>query len=84
MGNPSQQGKKTQPNPLLYYSREIPSPPRKHSTQEGAQTLEDYRPREVCTFPNKRYDSSIGNLPLLILDRTCQQKCLLAQQGRPH
>jgi hypothetical protein len=29
LGNPSQQGKKTQPNPLLYYSREIPSPPRK-------------------------------------------------------
>jgi hypothetical protein len=28
MENPSQQGKKTQPNPLLYYSREIPSPPR--------------------------------------------------------
>jgi hypothetical protein len=28
LGNPSQQGKKTQPNPLLYYSREIPSPPR--------------------------------------------------------
>jgi hypothetical protein len=28
-GNPSQQGKKTQPNPFLYSSREIPSPPRK-------------------------------------------------------
>jgi hypothetical protein len=27
LGNPSQQGKKTQPNPLLYSSREIPSPP---------------------------------------------------------
>jgi hypothetical protein len=24
LGNPSQQGKKTQPNPLLYSSREIP------------------------------------------------------------
>jgi hypothetical protein len=34
--NPSQQGKKTQPNPLLYSSREIPSPPRKPSTQEGS------------------------------------------------
>jgi hypothetical protein len=41
MGNPSQQGKKTQPNPLLYSSRESPSPPIKLSTQEGAQTLED-------------------------------------------
>jgi hypothetical protein len=41
LGNPSQQGKKTQPNPLLYSSREIPSPPIKPSTQEGAQTLED-------------------------------------------
>jgi hypothetical protein len=39
--NPYQQGKKTQPNPLLYYSREIPSPPIKPITQEGAQTLED-------------------------------------------
>jgi hypothetical protein len=29
LGNPSQQGKKTQPNPLLYSSREIPSAPRK-------------------------------------------------------
>jgi hypothetical protein len=29
LGNPSQQGKKTQPNPLLYSSREKPSPPRK-------------------------------------------------------
>jgi hypothetical protein len=29
LANPSQQGKKTQPNPLLYSSREIPSPPRK-------------------------------------------------------
>jgi hypothetical protein len=28
LGNPSQQGKKTQPNPLLYSSREITSPPR--------------------------------------------------------
>jgi hypothetical protein len=35
LGNPSQQGKKTQPNPFLYSSRERPS------TQEGAQTLED-------------------------------------------
>jgi hypothetical protein len=35
LGNPSQQGKKTQPNPLLYSSRERP-PPRKLSTQEGA------------------------------------------------
>jgi hypothetical protein len=26
--NPSQEGKKTQPNPLLYSSRETPSPPR--------------------------------------------------------
>jgi hypothetical protein len=25
----------------------------------------------------------MGNLPLLILDLTCQQKRLLAQQGRP-
>jgi hypothetical protein len=41
LGNPSQQGKKTQPNPLLYSSREIPSPPIRPSTQEGAQTLED-------------------------------------------
>jgi hypothetical protein len=29
LGNPSQQGKKAQPNPLLYSSRERPSPPRK-------------------------------------------------------
>jgi hypothetical protein len=36
MGNPSQQGKKTHPNPLLYSSRERSSPPRKPSTQEGA------------------------------------------------
>jgi hypothetical protein len=28
MGNPSQQGKKNQLNPLLYSSRERPSPPR--------------------------------------------------------
>jgi hypothetical protein len=28
LGKPSQQGKKTQPNPFLYSSREIPSPPR--------------------------------------------------------
>jgi len=33
LGNPSQQGKKTQPNPLLYSLRERPSPPRKPSTQ---------------------------------------------------
>jgi hypothetical protein len=41
LGNPSQQGKKTHPNPLLYSSREIPSPLIRPSTQEGAQTLED-------------------------------------------
>jgi hypothetical protein len=41
LGNPSQEGKKTQPNPLLYSSREIPSPPIRLNTQEGAQTLED-------------------------------------------
>jgi hypothetical protein len=41
LGNPSQQGKKTQPNHFLYYSREIPSPPIRPSTQEGAQILED-------------------------------------------
>jgi hypothetical protein len=40
LGNPSQQGKKTHPNPLLYSSREIPSPPIIPSTQEGAQTIE--------------------------------------------
>jgi hypothetical protein len=28
LGNPSQKGKKNQPNPLLYSSRERPSPPR--------------------------------------------------------
>jgi hypothetical protein len=28
LGNPSQQGKKTHPNPFLYSSRERPSPPR--------------------------------------------------------
>jgi hypothetical protein len=28
LGNPSQQGKKSQPNIFLYSSREIPSPPR--------------------------------------------------------
>jgi hypothetical protein len=33
LGNPSQEGKKTQPNPLLYSSRERPSPPIKPSTQ---------------------------------------------------
>jgi hypothetical protein len=27
LGNPSQKGKKTQPNPFLYSSREIHSPP---------------------------------------------------------
>jgi hypothetical protein len=27
LGNPSQQGKKNHPNPFLYSSREIPSPP---------------------------------------------------------
>jgi hypothetical protein len=36
LGNPSQQGKKTQTNPLLYSSREITSPPRKIITKEGA------------------------------------------------
>jgi hypothetical protein len=41
LGNPSQQGKKTQTNPFLYSSRERPSPPIRPSTQEGAQTLED-------------------------------------------
>jgi hypothetical protein len=41
MGNPSQQGNKTQPNPLLYSSRERSSPPIRLSTQKGAQTLED-------------------------------------------
>jgi hypothetical protein len=41
MGNPSQQGKKTQPNPLLYSSIERPSPPTRPSTQDGVQTLED-------------------------------------------
>jgi hypothetical protein len=41
LGNPSQQGNKTQPNPLLYSSREIPSPPIRPSTQEGAQNLEE-------------------------------------------
>jgi hypothetical protein len=39
--NPSQQGKKTQPNALLYSSIERPSPPLRPSTQESAQTLED-------------------------------------------
>jgi hypothetical protein len=34
-------GRKPNQNPLLYSSREIPSPPMKPSTQEGAQTLED-------------------------------------------
>jgi hypothetical protein len=29
----------------------------------------------------QRYDSSMGNLPVLILDLTCQQKYLLAQHG---
>ena len=33
MGNPSQQGKKTQPNPLLYSSRERPPPPIRLSTR---------------------------------------------------
>jgi hypothetical protein len=28
LGNPSQQWNKTQPNPLIYSSRERPSPPR--------------------------------------------------------
>jgi hypothetical protein len=28
LGNPSQKGKKTHPNPLLYSSKEIPSPSR--------------------------------------------------------
>jgi hypothetical protein len=41
LGNPSQQGRKPNQNPLLYSSREIPSPPIKPITQEGAQTLED-------------------------------------------
>jgi hypothetical protein len=41
LGNPSQQGKKTHPNPFLYSSREISSTPIIPSTQEGAQTLED-------------------------------------------
>jgi len=36
LGNPSQQGKRTHPNPLLYSSRERPSPPIRPSTQEGA------------------------------------------------
>jgi hypothetical protein len=41
LGNPSQQGKKTQPNPLLYSSREIPSPPRKTLAHKRVlQTLE--------------------------------------------
>ena len=32
-------GRKSSQNPFLYYSREIPSPLIKPSTQEGAQTL---------------------------------------------
>jgi hypothetical protein len=39
LGNPSQQGKKDQPNPLLYSSIERTSPPIIPITQEGAQTL---------------------------------------------
>ena len=64
------------------------------STQEGAQTLELQRPREVCTFPKEMYllkfsnshegyDFTMGNLSLLILELRYQQKCLLAQHGRP-
>ena len=34
-------GRKPNQNPLLYSSRERPSPPMKPSTQEGARTLED-------------------------------------------
>jgi hypothetical protein len=95
LGNPSQQGKKTQPNPLLYSSRERLSPPRKPSTQEGVANPRRLAPKrgahfsqvdvlaEISEHTHKRYDSSMGNLPLLILDLTCQQKCLLAQQGRP-
>jgi hypothetical protein len=41
LGNPSQQGKKTQPNPLLHSSRERPSRPIRPSTQEGSQIPED-------------------------------------------
>jgi hypothetical protein len=33
-------GRKPIENPFLFSSREIPSPPIKPSTQEGAQTLE--------------------------------------------
>jgi hypothetical protein len=33
-------GRKPNQNHLLYYSREIPSPPIKPSTQEGSQPLE--------------------------------------------
>ena len=37
LGNPSQQGRKTQPNPLLYSSRERPFHHQEYpSTQEGA------------------------------------------------
>jgi hypothetical protein len=34
-------GRKPRQNPLLYSSRERPSPPIRPSTEEGSQTLED-------------------------------------------
>jgi hypothetical protein len=51
LGNPSQQGKK--PSQILRYilqEKDLHHQERP-STQEGAQTLEDWRPREVRTSP---------------------------------
>jgi hypothetical protein len=45
LGNPSQQGKKTQQNPLLYFSREDLYHQEYPSTQEGAQNPRTLAPK---------------------------------------
>jgi hypothetical protein len=54
LGNPSQQGKKSQPNPLLYSSIEIPSPPRNTYHTRGCSKPRILAPkRGVHLFPSR-------------------------------
>jgi hypothetical protein len=50
LGNPSQQGKKTQPNPLLYSSRERPSPPRNTYHTRGFSNPRELVPKRGAHF----------------------------------
>jgi hypothetical protein len=62
LGNPSQQGKKTQPNPLTYYSREIPSPPIKPITQEGSLNPRILEPKRGVHFSQEDVLAEISKL----------------------